>query len=71
VLKAPVILHFGEKDAAIPASEVEAVRAAHPNVPIYMYPAGHGFNCDQRGAYHKESAELAKTRTLTLFESCL
>jgi carboxymethylenebutenolidase len=66
-LKAPVILHFGEQDAAIPLTDVEAVRGAHPSVPIYMYPAGHGFNCDQRASYHKESAALAKARTLELF----
>jgi carboxymethylenebutenolidase len=60
----PVQLHFGEQDQAIPLEGVQKVRAAHPEVPIYLYPAGHGFNCDQRASYHAESARLARERTL-------
>ncbi|MDP6788495.1 MAG: dienelactone hydrolase family protein [Rhodospirillales bacterium] len=60
----PVMLHFGETDAGIPLSDVEAVRAAQPDVPIHLYPAGHGFNCDHRGSYDAESAKLALERTL-------
>ena len=65
--KAPPILHFGERDTMIPAADVEAIRAAHPCVPIHVYPAGHGFNCDARSSYDAASAELAKRRTLELF----
>ena len=36
----------------------------HPEVPIHLYPAGHGFNCDLRGSYHAESAALARERSL-------
>ena len=40
-------------------------RRAHPDVPVYTYEgAGHGFNCDQRGTYHEESAKAAYQRTL-------
>lgn len=60
----PVQLHFGEQDHAIPLADVDQVKAAHPNLPIYLYPAGHGFNCDQRGSYHAESARVARERTL-------
>ena len=60
----PVQLHFGEQDHAIPLEGVEKVRAAHPELPIYLYPAGHGFNCDQRASHHAESARLARERTL-------
>lgn len=63
----PVILHFGEKDHAIPMSEVDAVRAAHPELPVHVYPAGHGFNCDQRGSYEPKSAEIARERSLDFF----
>ena len=62
--KVPVMLHFGEKDDHIPMSSVEAIRAALPDVPVYSYPAGHGFNCDARGSYDKASADLALSRTL-------
>jgi len=60
----PVQLHFGDQDQSIPLAAVEKVRAAHPELPVYLYPAGHGFNCDQRGSYHAESARLARERTL-------
>jgi len=60
----PVQLHFGEQDQSIPLAGVEKVRAAHPEVPVFIYPAGHGFSCDQRGSYHAESARLARERTL-------
>jgi len=33
----------------------------------HIYAAGHGFNCDQRGSYHAESAKLARERTLAFF----
>jgi carboxymethylenebutenolidase len=60
----PVMLHFGEHDQSIPLDGVAKVRAAHPELPIHIYPAGHGFNCDQRAAHHPESARLARWRTL-------
>jgi carboxymethylenebutenolidase len=67
VPKVPALLHFGEQDAMIPLEEVEKLRQAHPGVPVYVYPAGHGFNCEARASYHAESAKLAKQRTLELF----
>ncbi len=65
--KAPVIMHFGETDHSIPMTDVEKFKALRPEVPVYVYPSGHGFNCDERGAYHKESADLARSRTLEFF----
>ncbi|NWG44959.1 MAG: dienelactone hydrolase family protein [Alphaproteobacteria bacterium] len=63
----PVILHFGERDASIPLQGVEKVKAAHPSVPVYIYPAGHGFNSDRRTDYDAGCAALARARTLELF----
>lgn len=60
----PIQLHFGEQDTAIPLDTVEEIRGLHPEVPVHLYPAGHGFNCDQRGSYHAESAALARERSL-------
>jgi carboxymethylenebutenolidase len=61
----PVQLHFGEKDAGIPLSDVEAIRAAQPEVEILVYPgAQHGFGCDERGSYSAPDAALAQSRTL-------
>ena len=41
--------------------------AEHQEVTSFIYPAGHGFNCDQRGSYHADSAKLARTRSLDFF----
>ena len=62
--KVPVMLHFGETDQSIPMSDVEKVRAAHPEIELHVYPAGHGFNCDERGSYHAPSARTALDRSL-------
>jgi carboxymethylenebutenolidase len=65
--KAPLMLHFGERDQHIPASAVARIRAAVPKVPIHTYPAGHGFNCEERKDYDAASADLARERTLAFF----
>ncbi len=64
----PVQMHFGEKDASIPMSDVDAVRAAQPDVEVYVYQgAEHGFGCDERGSFSKPDYEAAQQRTLALF----
>lgn len=63
----PVIMHFGELDAHIPLSDVDKVKAAQPDVPVYVYAADHGFNCDHRGSFDAPSADLARERTLAFF----
>ena len=65
--RCPVLLHWGETDQSIPPEHHARVRAAHPDLPMHIYPAGHGFNCDQRGSYHEPSAKLARQRTLDFF----
>lgn len=61
----PVLLHFGADDDHIGKDQIEAVRAAHPEVEIFVYEgAGHGFNCDARGSYNPEAAKLARERSL-------
>ena len=32
-------------------TDVEIVKQKRPDVEIYVYPAGHGFSCDERGSY--------------------
>jgi carboxymethylenebutenolidase len=62
--KAPVMLHFGEKDQSIPLTDVEKIKAAQPNVPIFVYMgAGHGFHCDERGSFHAAAAQVAACRS--------
>ena len=60
-------MHFGEKDAHIPLSDVEKVKKAQPGVQVYVYEADHGFNCDHRASYDAKAAALAKERTLAFF----
>lgn len=65
--RCPVMMHFGAKDPHIGPAEIEKIKAAQPDVPLFLYDAGHGFNCDQRKDYEPESARLARKRTLELF----
>jgi carboxymethylenebutenolidase len=60
----PVMYHFGEKDPYIPPTDIEQIRAADPNGTFHLYPADHGFNCDERASYDAPSAKLARERTL-------
>jgi len=62
--KCPMMCHWGETDHTIPLNGVKKFLGEHPEVTSFVYPAGHGFNCDQRGSYHAESAKLARTRSL-------
>jgi carboxymethylenebutenolidase len=62
--KCPVLFHWGEQDHSIPLEKAQQFAEAHAAQTHYFYPAGHGFNCDQRGSYDKASAELARSRTL-------
>jgi carboxymethylenebutenolidase len=65
VARCPVQLHFGETDASIPLADVEAIRAAQPDVEVFVYPgAGHGFGCEERGSYSAGDAAVAQERTL-------
>lgn len=64
----PVQMHFGDRDQSIPLKDIEAVKAAHPDLPIYVYPgAGHAFAREGSDAYHAESTRLAWERTFAFF----
>ncbi len=63
-LLAPVMLHFGRLDQHIPKEDVDTVHAAHPEVSIFWYEAGHGFNCNDRASYNADAAKLARERSL-------
>lgn len=65
--RCPTILHFGKTDASIPPERIEEIAAVHPDIPIYLYDAGHGFVSDRRSDYHPDSARLARLRTLAHF----
>lgn len=64
-LHAPVLLHFAEHDEYIPLADVETIRAAHPEIELYMYPGTeHGFSCNDRRFYEPKAAALARERSL-------
>ena len=66
--RCPVMYHFGAEDRSIPLADVERIRAAYPEAPVYTYDgAGHAFNNDQRDSYQPQAAALARTRTLEFF----
>jgi len=67
----PVMIHFGANDSHIGTDQVDAVRAAHPEVEVYVYEgAGHAFNRDAHAeAYHAASARLARERSLAFLKS--
>ena len=64
----PVQMHFGETDASIPMTDVDAIRAAQPKAESFVYKgAAHGFGCDERGSYSKPDYDLAQSRTVEFF----
>jgi carboxymethylenebutenolidase len=65
--RCPMIFHFGEQDAHIPLTDVDAIKAAFPGGTFYLYAAGHGFNCTERADYNAASAQLAFSRTIEHF----
>jgi carboxymethylenebutenolidase len=66
--RCPVMYHYGTEDKSIPLADVERIRAAFPQAPVYTYDgAGHGFNCEVRATYDPQAAALAHTRTLEFF----
>ncbi len=62
--KIPTLLHFGVEDRMIPYDGVIQFRATRPDVTVYSYPAGHGFNFEERDSYNEEAAQRAKDRTM-------
>lgn len=61
----PTALHLGKTDELIPPPTVEAIRASHPDLSVYMYEAGHAFVAPN--GFHADSARLSRLRTLALF----
>lgn len=66
--KCPTQMHFGEKDEHIPMADVETIKKKNPQCEVHVYPAGHGFYCDERGSFHSPSAAQAWERTLAFFK---
>jgi carboxymethylenebutenolidase len=65
--KCPVLYHFAERDRIISPEDRARIQEVHPQGIFHLYPADHGFNCDQRDSYEPKSAALARQRTLDFF----
>ena len=63
----PFMAHFAEHDVHVPPESASVVEKHYPNVPVHMYDANHGFNCDQRVDYDADSAAVAQERTFDFF----
>lgn len=76
-IECPVMYHYGENDAYIPAesiAEVEKAVAGCPGVEFHRYPApaGHAFsNWDAPSMYHQPAADEAWGRTLAFLHGHL
>ncbi len=66
-LGCPVECHFGRNDPHIPVEKVEALKEKRPDVPVFLYDAGHGFARKNSSDYDEASDNLAFERTLKLF----
>ena len=62
------LLLAGVPDGPAVAGTRHAARLHGLDLPIHIYPAGHGFCCDERPDYHEESCRLADQRSLELFQ---
>jgi carboxymethylenebutenolidase len=74
-IKAPLLLHYAEKDdridAGIPAYET-ALKANKVKYQLFIYPGTqHGFNNDTTPRYDKAAATLAWQRTVDFFKKNL
>lgn len=74
-IKAPLQLHYAEKDdrinASAPAYEA-SLKANHVSYELFRYPGTqHGFNNDTTPRYDKDAAALAWKRTLDFFQKYL
>ena len=74
-IKAPLLIHYAEKDdrinAGIPAFE-EALKANKVRYQLFIYPGTqHGFNNDTTPRYDKAAADLAWKRTMDFFKQNL
>jgi carboxymethylenebutenolidase len=75
-IRCPMLLVYGAKDAGIPPEEIDAVRSRLTSLgkihEVEVYPnGGHGFFCEDRAAYDRDSAEASWTRATAWLASKL
>lgn len=63
-LRAPMLMHFGDRDPIIPPEHIARHRAKLTGAHMHVYDAGHGFNCERRADFSADAALLAWSRSL-------
>jgi carboxymethylenebutenolidase len=66
-IRCPMLLVYGAKDTGIPQEDIDAVQSRLASLgkvhEVEVYPnGGHGFFCEDRAAYDRDSAEASWTR---------
>jgi len=64
----PMMMYFGAQDHSIPMEDVDAIRAAQPDVAIHVVDAQHGFMCDHRATYSEANAKAAWAQTIEFLD---
>lgn len=65
----PMMLHYGVTDPSIPASDIEIVRGAYPDIPVHLYDAGHGFCRRDSADFAPAACAAAIGRTISHFQA--
>ncbi len=74
-IRCPIALHFASEDKFVPAAARAAIKqalAGNDQAETYVYlGADHAFNNWQRDTYHRPSASLAHSRTISLLRRAI
>ena len=65
----PTIMHYGDSDVIVPMPDVERIRAANPDVTVYVYPgAQHAFFNPDQAHYDADAASLVLERSIAFLD---
>ena len=65
----PTELHYGDSDRIVPMAEVENIRAAHPDLPLHVYPgAEHAYFNPEQKSYHEAAAGTTRRRAVEFLD---
>ncbi|MGB1612440.1 MAG: dienelactone hydrolase family protein [Arenicellales bacterium] len=74
-IRCPMLMHFAELDALVPASARDAIQnafASRENVTLHLYSkCDHAFNTRGRDSFNEGAAQLAYGRTIAFLNNCL
>lgn len=69
VPRCPTVMHYGDSDQFVPIDDIKRIRAAHPEVLVYVYPGGkHAFFNPEQQSYEAAHAALAFERSIEFLD---